>query len=58
MTPARPTSRFFTDTTTSSFLPLYVLWNAGSLLRRATIRRHAWAVLKLLVVRLRQAWPE
>lgn len=45
------------------FLPLYVF--AGDQLLAAYLRpsnidgaRHAWAVLKLLVKRLRQAWPE
>jgi len=45
------------------FLPLYVFCGQQllvSYLRPANIdaARHAWAVLKLLVVRLRQAWPK
>jgi Transposase DDE domain group 1 len=45
------------------FLPLYVFCGEQllvSYLRRANSEaaRHAWAVLKLLVVRLRQAWPQ
>jgi len=45
------------------FLPLYVFCGEQllvSYLRPANIdaARHAWAVLKLLVVRLRQAWPK
>jgi hypothetical protein len=45
------------------FLPLYVFCGEQllvSYLRPANIdaARHAWAVLKLLVARLRQAWPQ
>lgn len=45
------------------FLPLYVFWGDQllvSYLRPANIdaARHAWAVLKLVVVRLRAAWPK
>ena len=45
------------------FLPLYVFCGEQllvSYLRRANgdAARHAWAVLKLLVARLRQAWPQ
>lgn len=44
------------------FLPLYVFCGEQllvSYLRRSNIdaARHAWAILKLLVVRLRQQWP-
>jgi hypothetical protein len=45
------------------FLPLYVFCGEQLLvayLRRSNIdvAKHAWAILKLLVTRLRQAWPE
>lgn len=55
---------FFTDTTGDyCFLPLYVFCNDQllvSYLRPSNIdgTRHAWAILKLLVLRLREQWPQ